>query len=104
MFYKTRDCPRSLIERRPEYTLNDISYARKGYPQELIPKGLFQGFIPGPDRCYDHLMEQFTSNRAIEARLPLVEIPSKPMWLRFAVLRYRHCRSCVEGDTLSRID
>ena len=99
LFYKTPQPPKSLIESSISYTLDHIYYFTHGHPQKLDPQSLYRWHDIADGLCYDHLMEQFGPNSTIERLLPLIQTSSRPMWLRFTVLRCTHCGRCVEeGD------
>ena len=100
LFYKIPEPPKSLIESHVNYTLDHIYYFTHGHPQKLDSKSLYRWCDDSEGQCYDHLMEQFGLNKTIDALLPLIQLPLKPMWLRFTVLRCAHCGRCVEeGDS-----
>lgn len=99
LFYKIPEPPKSLIESCVSYTLDHIYYFTHGHPQKLDPKSLYRWSDDADGQCYDHLMKQFGLNKTIEALLPWIQLPPKPVWLRFTVLRCAHCGRCVEeGD------
>ena len=100
LFYKIPEPPKSLVESYVNYTLDHIYYFTQGHPQKLDPKSLYRWCDDADGQCYNHLMEQFGLNRMIEALLPLIQLPPKPVWLRFTMLRCAHCGRCVEeGDS-----
>ena len=100
LFYKIPEHPKSLVESYVDYTLDHIYYSTHGHPRRLDPRSLYRWHRLGDGLCYDHLMEQFGTNETIEALLPLIQLPPKPVWLRFTVLRCSHCGRCVgEGDS-----
>ena len=99
LFYKMPQPPKSLVESYVNYTLDHVYYFTHRHPQKLDPKSLYRWHDIADGLCYDHLMEQFGSNSAIEPLLPLIQMSSRPLWLRFTVLRCTHCGRCVEeGD------
>ena len=103
LFYKIPKPPKSLVESNLNYTLDYIHYFNHGYSRHLDPKSLFRWTGEADGLCYDHLMQQFGSNSTIERLLPLIRTSSRPMWLRFTVLRCTHCGRCVEeGDPRKR--
>ena len=100
LFYKIPELPQALIESYADYTLDHIYYFTHGHPRRLDPKSLYRWCDDADGQCYNHLMEQFGLNKTTEALLPLIHLPSKPMWLSFTVLRCSHCGRCVEeGDS-----
>ena len=99
LFYKIPKPPKSLVESNLNYTSDHIHYFSHGYPRQLDPKSLFRWSDDANGLCYDHLMQQFGSNSTIERLLPSIRTSSRPVWLRFTVLRCGHCGRCVEeGD------
>ena len=99
LFYNIPQPPKSLVESHVSYALDHIYYSTHGHPQRLDPKSLYRWHDIADGLCYDHLMEQFESNSTIERLLPWIQTSSRPLWLRFTVLRCTHCGRCVEeGD------
>lgn len=99
LFYRIPEPPKSIIESYVNYTLDHMYYFTHGHPQKLDPKSLYRWYDDADGQYYDHLMEQLGLNKTIEALLLLIQLPPKPVWLRFTVLRCAHCGRCVEeGD------
>lgn len=100
LFYKIPEPSKSLVESYVDYTFDHIYHFTHGHPRRLDPRSLYRWYKLADGLCYDHLMEQFGTNKTIEALLPLIQLPPKPTWLRFTVLRCLHCGKCVEeGDS-----
>ena len=98
LFYKIPEPSKSLIESYANYTLDHIYYFTHEHPQKLDPKSLYRWCDDSEGQCFDHLMEQFRWNKMIEVLLPLIQLPLKPTWLKFTVLRCAHCGRCVEEE------
>ena len=84
------------------HALEKFPWLRRYSALELNKNDLYQIQRCARPKCYEHMMDQFATNPAVEALMPYIEVRkcNTPGWLAFTILRCMRCgKSILEGDT-----